>query len=87
MINNLPHDTSPYQPIQAYMTAHFKNNILTVTSPTLQSISYTKDGDKWRQMPSMKMVTYDEHLMLNKIMEMASGAKKQGRVIKVNGRN
>lgn len=65
------------------MTAHFKDNVLTVTNHKGESLCYFKDGDKWRELVSMKMVNYDEHLMLNRIMKMASDAKREGRVIKV----
>jgi len=58
------------------MKAHFKDNIMTITNHTMQSLSYFKDGDKWRMMPSMKLVQYDEHLMLNKLLTMGR-AKKQ----------
>ena len=62
------------------MKAHFKNNIMTITNDTLQSLSYVKDGDKWRAMPSMKMVSYDDHLMLNKLLNMGYKAKREGRI-------
>ena len=65
------------------MKAHFKNNILTVTNPKGESLCYLKDGDKWRDLVTHKMVPYDDFLMLNKIMKMASDARREGRVIKI----
>ncbi len=60
------------------MTAHYKNNILTVTSDTLHSQSYMKDGDKWRHLNSGKLVSFEDHNLLNKIYQMGR-EKKNGR--------
>jgi hypothetical protein len=65
------------------MKAHFKDNILTVTNHKGQALQYIKDGDKWRNAPTQKMVTYEEHLMLNRILDMARDARREGRVIKL----
>lgn len=65
------------------MTAQFKNNILTVFDGKGNSLSYYKDVDKWRDIITNKMVPYDDFLMLNRIMKMASDARREGRVIKI----
>jgi hypothetical protein len=67
------------------MIANFKNNIMTVSNGMDKPLQYLKDGDKWRAMPGMKMVSYDDHLLLNKLLDMGHKAKREGRVRKLNG--
>lgn len=59
------------------MTAHFKNNIMTITTDTLVMSSYLKDGDKWRHLSTNKLVSYEDHLLLNKILKMGRDKKKR----------
>lgn len=59
------------------MKAHFKDNIMTITDDTLHSSSYFKDGDKWRDMRSMRLVSFEDHNLLNKIYQMGREKKKK----------
>lgn len=65
------------------MTAHFKDNIMTVVGDSGEALQYAKDGDKWRQVKTGKMVSYEDHITLNKLFSMGIKAKKEGRVKKL----